>query len=160
MRVGRIVDLTVPLGPGTQMYPGDPAVRFTPLHHVHETGYTTIDVALISHSGTHVDAPFHVDPDGAVLAGLGLAPFTGPGLLIDARRGQDGERGRPVPVDVVEPVLERAAPGMIALIRTGWSQHYGTPRYLGHASLSTTQVYTRVESARLRAAYARSHPRA
>src|SRR3954447_5744135 len=31
---------------------------------------------------------------------------------------------------------------------------------LGHASLSTTQIYTRVESARLRAAYARSHPRA
>ena len=31
---------------------------------------------------------------------------------------------------------------------------------LGHASLSTTQVYTRVESQRLRSAYARSHPRA
>jgi site-specific recombinase XerD len=31
---------------------------------------------------------------------------------------------------------------------------------LGHASISTTQVYTRVESARLRAAYRRSHPRA
>jgi site-specific recombinase XerD len=31
---------------------------------------------------------------------------------------------------------------------------------LGHASISTTQVYTRVESARLRAAYAKSHPRA
>ena len=31
---------------------------------------------------------------------------------------------------------------------------------LGHSSISTTQVYTRVESARLRAAYARSHPRA
>ena len=31
---------------------------------------------------------------------------------------------------------------------------------LGHGSLSTTPVYTRVESARLRAAYARSHPRA
>jgi integrase/recombinase XerC/integrase/recombinase XerD len=31
---------------------------------------------------------------------------------------------------------------------------------LGHASLSTTQVYTRVESARLRGAYTRSHPRA
>ena len=29
---------------------------------------------------------------------------------------------------------------------------------LGHASISTTQVYTRVESARLRAAYERSHP--
>lgn len=31
---------------------------------------------------------------------------------------------------------------------------------LGHASVSTTQVYTRVESARLRGAYERSHPRA
>jgi site-specific recombinase XerD len=31
---------------------------------------------------------------------------------------------------------------------------------LGHATISTTQVYTRVESARLRSAYARSHPRA
>lgn len=31
---------------------------------------------------------------------------------------------------------------------------------LGHASISTTQVYTRVESGRLRSQYRRSHPRA
>ena len=31
---------------------------------------------------------------------------------------------------------------------------------LGHASISTTQVYTRVESGGLRSAYARAHPRA
>ena len=31
---------------------------------------------------------------------------------------------------------------------------------LGHANISTTQVYTRVESARLRSEYARAHPRA
>jgi site-specific recombinase XerD len=31
---------------------------------------------------------------------------------------------------------------------------------LGHAAISTTQVYTRVESARLRSAYASAHPRA
>jgi site-specific recombinase XerD len=31
---------------------------------------------------------------------------------------------------------------------------------LGHASVSSTQIYTRVESSRLRSAYARSHPRA
>ena len=31
---------------------------------------------------------------------------------------------------------------------------------LGHATISTTQVYTRVESVRLRAAYSRAHPRA
>lgn len=31
---------------------------------------------------------------------------------------------------------------------------------LGHANISTTQVYTRVESARLRSTYSRAHPRA
>jgi integrase/recombinase XerC/integrase/recombinase XerD len=31
---------------------------------------------------------------------------------------------------------------------------------LGHATISTTQVYTRVESARLRSAYVQAHPRA
>jgi site-specific recombinase XerD len=35
-----------------------------------------------------------------------------------------------------------------------------TRELLAHSSISTTQLYTRVESARLRAAYERSHPRA
>jgi len=42
-----------------------------------------------------------------------------------------------------------------------WARHAAAQGAVRpHGSLSTTQVYTRVESARLRAAYERSHPRA
>ena len=42
----------------------------------------------------------------------------------------------------------------------GGADLWSIQELLGHASVSSTQIYTRVESARLRSAYARSHPRA
>jgi integrase/recombinase XerC len=42
----------------------------------------------------------------------------------------------------------------------GGADPHAIQERVGHASVSTTQIYSRVESARLKSAYARSHPRA
>lgn len=43
-----------------------------------------------THVGTHVDAPFHVDPDGDSIDALPIDAFVGSALLVDLARGSTG----------------------------------------------------------------------
>jgi integrase/recombinase XerC len=86
-----------------------------------------------------------------------------------------GEKGGPLSPRIVQRVVERAR-GALGLppsatphaLRHSFATHLlgrggdlrAIQELLGHASLSTTQVYTAVDQARLLAAYAAAHPRA
>lgn len=61
MRIGRILDLSVPLGPGTVVYPGDPQPTMAVHSTIESHGFNLLRLTLGSQSGTHVDAPYHVD---------------------------------------------------------------------------------------------------
>lgn len=126
MRVLRIVDLSVPVGPGTVIYPGDPEPALTVHSTIERDGFNLLDVHLGSQTGTHVDAPFHFEESGARIDELDLTLFTGPGVVVDAT-GM-GPRGV-VTWDHIEPVADRIDPGTIVLLHTGWDEHYGTPAY-------------------------------
>ena len=54
-----VVDLTLPLGPATVMWPGAPAPQADTVVTVAHDGYFARLVHLFEHSGTHVDAPCH-----------------------------------------------------------------------------------------------------
>ena len=86
-----------------------------------------------------------------------------------------GARGGPLSPRIVQLAMERmrgalglpdsATPHALApFLRLPFARARGDLRtiqeLLGHASLSTTQVYTAVDSARLVAAYKAAHPRA
>jgi kynurenine formamidase len=132
VNVTRIVDLSMPVGPGTTVYPGDPVPRLTVHSTIAEHGFNLLDVAMGSQSGTHVDAPYHFEEDGLRLDALPLQRFLGPGVVVDAT-------GLPprgvIAWDHVEPVAGRLGPGVIVLLRTGWDVHAGTPAYFEHPYL-------------------------
>jgi kynurenine formamidase len=132
MRVRRVVDLSVPIDPGTQVYPGDPAVSFREVATIEEQGFNLLGVEMGSQSGTNCDAPYHFLPTGARIDDVPLERFAGRGVVIDVRG--KGPRESIVATDV-EPYLGVLGPGDIALFHTGWPAHYGSASYFDHPYL-------------------------
>ncbi|MER8183855.1 cyclase family protein [Kitasatospora sp. NPDC094015] len=131
--VATLIDLTHPVVTGMPVYPGDPEVELRPALTSAADGVNVLGLHLGSQSGTHVDAPYHVDVTWPTLDGLPLELFTGPAVVADLR----GLAPRSaVTAQQLAPALERAAPGTVLLLATGWPRYWGTDRYLAHPYLS------------------------
>jgi arylformamidase len=107
----RFIDVTAPLGPGTRVYPGDPAVALTPLSVADgRDGFALSRVTLGTHAGTHVDPPAHLLPGGVTVDRLPLDLLIGPARLVDV------DQGRPVTAEDLAVVPRRTRR---LLLRTG-----------------------------------------
>ena len=131
---GRVLyDLSHPLRSGMPVYPGDPEVGIAPALTVGRDGVNVLGMHLGSQSGTHVDAPFHVDDALPDLDALPLERFVGRGVLLDARGSAPRQE---LPASALDPVADRLGPGAVLLVVTGWSRHWDSPAYLEHPWLS------------------------
>ena len=130
MRVTRLVDLSVPVDAGTQVFPGDPVFASRPHTTVAADGYNVQALTLGSQTGTHVDAPFHFVEDGLRVDQLDLTRLTGPAVVVDVRGRAPRSR-----LTWADLSATRIPEGAIVLLHTGWSVHYGTPAYFDHPFL-------------------------
>jgi kynurenine formamidase len=130
----RIVDLSIPVQTGMQIYPGDPEVSIRQAATLEADGANLLALHLGSHSGTHVDSPYHFVADGSSLEECDLRLFTGPGVIVDLT---GHEPRQPITLDDLRPYEDRLGPGTIVALRTDWSDRYfGTDAYLDHPYLA------------------------
>jgi kynurenine formamidase len=127
-----VVDLSVPVDSGTVTYPGDPVPRFEVHSTIEGQGFNLLEIHLGSQSGTHVDAPYHFEEDGLRIDQVPVDRFVGPGVVVEAT--DLGPRTE-ITWAHVAPVANRIGPGVVVLLRTGWSRHYGHERYFEHPFL-------------------------
>lgn len=132
MKPEDVVDLSVAVGPRTQVYPGDPTVEFGVHATIERDGFNLLSVHMGSQTGTHVDAPYHFVETAARIDEVPLDRFVGTGVVVDATGL--GPRAR-ITWEHIAPVAQLLAPGVIVLLKTGWSAHYGTPAYFDNPFL-------------------------
>jgi kynurenine formamidase len=132
LRVRRVIDLSHRVDEDTQLYPGDPAVRLEPATTIAVDGVNVLNVHIGSHSGTHVDAPYHFIENGERIDTMDVRLFFGLAVVMDVRGKGPRER---ITVEDLRPYEGRLSEGVVAVLRTGWDEHYGTARYYDHPFL-------------------------
>ncbi|QFU82729.1 cyclase family protein [Natronorubrum aibiense] len=131
------VDLTHSVENGMQTYPDDPPVviRSHATHEEHGARVSALECG--SHTGTHVDAPAHIDSDGNTLEAYPLERFVFDAVRVDCR---DLGAREPIPASRIPDV-----DADLVACWTGWDVHWGTERYLEHPYLSPTAAEACVE---------------
>lgn len=131
-------DLSHALETGIQTFPGDPEVAVEPVATAEDDGYRVSEIRCGTHSGTHVDAPSHVGLDRS-LDSFDLERFVFDARVVDCT---DSDSREPIG----SAALPRDDEGDMVVFRTGWDDHWGSPRYLDHPYLSAAAVDRCVEA--------------
>ena len=117
----KVYDLTHTIRNDMPVYPGTEQPRLTTACTIEEVGYRETLLHMYSHTGTHMDAPAHMLPDGAALDRYPGKKFVGAAIVVDCR----GEK------DISLPLLQRYDLSGVdfVLFCTGWDKKWGTPAY-------------------------------
>ena len=116
----RIVDLTHSISDG------DPGVNFDAARERDVDGWNAKTLHLYSHSGTHMDAPFHFLNDGRTLESLDLRKCVGRCWKIDVSPVTSQQL---IMAGDFERLGEKVLAGDRIVIQTGWTQKRGTPAF-------------------------------
>lgn len=87
----KIIDLTMQLDANTPVYPGEPKPRIRQKSTVANDGFNTKGLEISSHSGTHIDAPFHMLQNGKKLDEFPISTFFGKAMVLDARKSNENK---------------------------------------------------------------------
>lgn len=128
----RVVDLTQPLGPAVQPWPGSPPLTATVAAEYERDGLYARNLSMPEHLGTHVDAPAHFRADGATLAELPAERLVAEAAVLHAQTEDPAFLVTAGHLEAFERDHGRIAPGTLILAATGWDRYVADrDRYLG-----------------------------
>ena len=83
------LDLTLTISQSIPIFPGSPKTQFILWSTLKEDGYNLEILFLNSHTGTHLDAPYHFVKNGAKIHQIPLNRLLGNAILIKIKKGKN-----------------------------------------------------------------------
>lgn len=127
-------DLSHEIHEGMPVFPGmsQPVLRmpFT----VQEHGFQETLITMLSHTGTHMDAPAHMLPGGKSLEQYPVSSFAGKAWIMDVRG--IGE----ITPERLQSEQQHIGKADFLLIHTGWSAFWGKPGYFEGFPVLTSEA--------------------
>lgn len=123
-------DLSHPIESGMQTYPGDPAVDVSPVATIPDDGASVHELRCGTHTGTHIDAPSHTEPDGPCLEERDVGEYVFDAQFVDLAPCEPRE------AIVPEDLPATLEPVDLLVVRTGYADHWNTDAYLEHPYLA------------------------
>lgn len=84
-----LIDLTLTISQNQPSFPGSPKPHFIPWSKIKTDGYNLELLFLSSHTGTHLDAPFHFDKKGFKIHQIHPSRLISDTILIKMRKGSN-----------------------------------------------------------------------
>lgn len=133
----KVVDLTQTIEKEMPVYPGTGAPEITVCNHYETDGFRESFLQMTSHTGTHMDAPYHLREDWKKLDTYPAEQFVGKGLVIDCADLADGAE---ITMERIECVREKADQADFLLFYTGWDKKWGQEAYFGNYPYISEEV--------------------
>lgn len=124
----QLLDLSHFIAEDMPVYPGTEGPKLMPANTYERDGFRETLLCLYSHTGTHMDAPAHLYPDGTTLDAFPVGQFVGSALVIDCR---DVGLGARIGMEAIARQQELADQAEFLLFCTGWDRYWGKPEYFG-----------------------------
>jgi arylformamidase len=115
----RLFDLSQPLFSGCPGWYGYPPAVVEATWTIKEQGFNAEHLDLMTHTGTHLDVPYHFVADGRRIEQVGVEEFQGQAVVLDLRFVQPNQAIGP---DELQPFAGRIEAGDIVVLCTGWGE--------------------------------------
>jgi len=118
----KIIDLTLTVSDKIPTFPGSPQPSFIPWENVKEDGYNLELLFLSTHTGTHMDAPYHFLEKGAKIHEISLKKLVSEAILIKSKK-KGGESITKTDIQKFEKKHGKIVSFSSVIFYTGWQKN-------------------------------------